>query len=125
MGLLDGLLGNASEIDRDAIDRRLAGVLIDGERVEHAFRLVRDLIVFTNLRLLLIDKQGLSGKKQETLTIPFGSITRFSKENKGRFDRDAEIKVWVRGESVPLELTFRDDKSIDDVYRVLSRAVLA
>lgn len=85
---------------------------------------MRDLIIFTNKRLILIDNQGVMGKKQEVLTVPYGSNTKFSKENAGRFDMNAEIKVWVRGESVPLEFAFRKGSNLDGVYRVLSAYIL-
>jgi len=124
MGLFDALLGNASEVDVNALEATVTSVLIDGENVTHAYQLVRDLIVFTNKRLILVDKQGFTGKKQEMLSIPYGSISKFSKENAGRFDRDAEIKLWVRGDSVPLELSFRAGTDLDGMYRVLSNYVL-
>ena len=62
MGLLDGLLGHGSDVAADDLDRQLAGVLAPGETVRVAFRLIRDLIVFTDRRLILIDKQGVTGR---------------------------------------------------------------
>lgn len=124
MGLLDGLLGNASEVDVGSVEEALATSLIDGEAVLHAYRLLRDMIVVTPHRLIFIDKQGLAGRKQQIDSIPFASIVRFSKENKGRLDRDAELKLWVRGESTPIEYQFRGNKSEDDIYRVVAERVL-
>ena len=63
MGLFSGLLGNASKKDNDKVERQLEGILIPGEQVELAYVLVRDLIVFTEKRLILVDKQGVTGKK--------------------------------------------------------------
>lgn len=125
MGLLSGLLGHASEVDVERLEQEFSTLLIDGETIEHAYKILRDLIVFTSRRLVLVDKQGLTGKKREYLSIPYGSITRFSKETAGRFDMDAEIKVWVRGESSPMKFEFRKDKNVHDVYRVLSSFVLS
>ena len=124
MGLFDALLGNASEVDTKQLESTINPLLIDGEQVEHAYKLVRDLIIFTNKRLILVDKQGVSGKKQEILTVPYGSITKFSKENAGRFDRDAEIKVWVRGEGLPLAFQFRKGSDLNGIYKVLSAYIL-
>jgi len=124
MSIFGNLLGNASEVDTGKLEREFATLLVEGERLEHAFRIFRDLIVFTNKRLVLVDKQGLTGKKTAYLSVPYGSITKFSKESAGRFDLDAEIKVWVRGEATPLEFEFRKDKNIHDVYRVLSAYIL-
>ena len=55
-------------------------ILLEGENVNAAFKLVRDIIVFTDKRLILVDKQGLTGKKTEIQSIPYKSISRFSVE---------------------------------------------
>ena len=61
MGLFDGLLGNATQNNNETAELR--DVLIPNEKVDMAFTLVRDLIVFTDKRLILVDKQGITGKK--------------------------------------------------------------
>lgn len=124
MGVLSGLLGHASEVDVERLEQEFSTMLVEGEKIEHAYRVLRDLIVFTDLRLVLVDKQGLSGKKREYVSVPYGSITRFSKETAGRFDMDAEVKLWLRGESAPMTLEFRKDKNVHDVYRIVSSFVL-
>lgn len=125
MGLFNALLGNASEIDVASLEKEFSTVLIDGESIQHAYKLFRDLIVFTNLRLVLVDKQGVSGKKKEYVCVPYRSIDYFSKETAGSFDLDAEIKIWVKSRPAPLSLSFRKDDQIHDVFRVLSSYVLA
>jgi hypothetical protein len=124
MGLFDMLLGNASEVDPKQLEKLIVPLLVADEKVEHAYRLIRDLIVFTNKRLILVDKQGLTGKKQEILSIPYVRIVKFSKENAGRMDFDAEIKIWVQGEGVPLEFQFKKGSNIDDIYKVLGAYIL-
>lgn len=59
MGFIDGLLGNASTLSTAAVQEELAHILLEGEKVEAAFKLVRDLIVFTDKRLILVDKPPL------------------------------------------------------------------
>ena len=61
MGLLDGMLGNASKIDASAVQKEFQQILAPGERVEHAYQLIRDYFVFTDKRLVLVDKQGMTG----------------------------------------------------------------
>jgi Bacterial PH domain len=58
MGLLDGLLGNASEIDVSKVEGEFAQVLSSGERIEKAYQLIRDLFGFTDKRLLLVDNRA-------------------------------------------------------------------
>lgn len=124
MGLLSGLLGNASEVSADRLEQLLESVLIPGEQVEKAYQLVRDLLIFTNKRLILADKQGVTGKKVQLLTLPYSKVTRFSKEGAGHFDLEAELKVWIGSDKTPLELTFSRSVNIDEVYQVLSTYVL-
>ncbi|UOQ66922.1 PH domain-containing protein [Hymenobacter volaticus] len=124
MGLLDGLLGNASESDAQSIQQELTHLLADGERVEKAYAVIRDLLVFTNKRLILVDKQGVTGKKVEYLSIPYRSVERFSMETTGHFDLESELKIWVRGQADPISKTFRDDNSIRDVNRALAEYAL-
>jgi hypothetical protein len=120
MGLLSGLLGNASTVDKEAVASELQQILAAGEEVDVAFKLIRDLIVFTNKRLLLVDKQGLTGKKIEYHSIPFKSISHFSIETAGHFDLDAELKIWISGAQTPaIAKQFKKDKSIYDIQKVL------
>ena len=93
MGLLDGVLGNASEIDPEKIQQEFSPILAPGERVERAYQLIRDYFVFTDKRFVLVDKQGLTGSKVEYHSIPYKSITHFSVETAGTFDLDAELKM--------------------------------
>ena len=42
------------------------------------------------------DAQGLRGKKIETVSIPYSSISMWSTENAGTLDFNAEIQLWTR-----------------------------
>ena len=125
MGLFSGLLGNASQKDIEKTERQLEDILTTTENVELAFSLIRDLIVFTDKRLILVDKQGVTGKKTTYKSYPYRSISRFSVETAGHFDLDAELKIWVSSAEEPAEtLTFRSDKSVIAIQKALAEAVL-
>ncbi|WP_078546923.1 PH domain-containing protein [Litchfieldia alkalitelluris] len=124
MGLLDGLMGNASEADIKEVSKDLELILTDNERVEKAFKLIRDLIVFTDKRLILIDKQGVTGKKVEYHSIPYRSVTHFSVETAGTFDLDAELKIWISSTTQPVAKQFKKDKNIYDVQKALASYIL-
>ena len=91
MGLLSGLMGNASQKNVDKVERDLEDILVPGEQVTLAFSLIRDLIVFTEFRLILVDKQGVTGKKTSYKSLPYRSISRFSVETSGHFDLNKNI----------------------------------
>jgi hypothetical protein len=124
MPLLSGWMGHAVSVDVAKLQKEYAPLLVEDEKVEAAFQLVRDTFIFTSYRLILVDKQGMSGRKVETLTIPYSSIVCFSKESAGMMDMDAELKIWVRGEDSPIVKEFKKDNSVDEVYRILGQAVL-
>ncbi|PFJ17172.1 cytoplasmic protein [Bacillus cereus] len=119
MGLFSGILGNASNASTESVERDLEKIMLDDEKVEHSYKLIRDLIVFTNRRLILVDKQGISGKKTECHSIPYKSITQFSIETAGHFDLDAELKIWVSSMSVPITKEFKSDDSILNIQKAL------
>lgn len=120
VGILDALMGNASKVDSNKVQDEFSKVLASGERVEHAYQLFRDYLVFTDRRLVLVDKQGLTGSKVEYHSIPYKSITHFSVETAGTFDLDAELKIWISGTSVPLQKRFNRQLSIYEVQAVLA-----
>lgn len=124
MGLLDGLLGNASEVQSEDIQREYANILAPSETIEKAYKLLRDMFIFTSKRLILVDKQGLTGKKLEYHSIPYKSITHFSIETAGHFDLDAELKIWITGQAAPIEKQFNKNLNIYELQSVLAHYVL-
>ena len=123
MGLLGGLMGNASEVDGDKLKQELADVLVAGESVDSAYKVLRDTFVFTNKRLILIDRQGLTGKKVEYLSVPYKSMVSFAVETAGTFDMDSELKIWISGQGV-LQKTFSKGSNIVKVQQSLAKYVL-
>jgi hypothetical protein len=125
MGLMNGLMGHASAVPVEKLAKEFEPILLDDERIEKAFRLVRDMMVFTNKRLIVVNKQGLTGSKTDYQSIPYSSIKMFSKESAGMLDFDAELKIWLTGEATPtIRQEFRKGENVNDAYKVLSRFVL-
>jgi hypothetical protein len=123
MGLLSALLGNASEADIEDVERTLGEILAEDEKVERAFRLVRDLLIFTNHRFILVDRQGITGKKTSYDSIPYRAITHFAVETAGHFDLEAELKIWISGTLEPIQRTFTRGQSILEVQKALASYV--
>ena len=123
MGLLGGLMGNASEVDGDKLQQELADILVAGESVDSAYKVLRDTFVFTNKRLILIDRQGITGKKVEYLSVPYKSMVSFAVETAGMFDMDSELKIWISSQGV-LQKTFSKGSNIVKVQQSLAKYVL-
>ena len=124
MGLLDGIRGNASEVNIQEVQKDYANILAPAESIEKAYKLIRDMFVFTNKRLILVDKQGITGKKVEYHSIPYKSITHFSIETAGSFDLDAELKIWLSGMQQPIQKQFNKSLNIYELQSVLASYVL-
>ena len=102
MGLLSNLLGNATEIDIAKVQAELEPVLVPGESIGRGFKIFRDMFIFTDHRLIMIDKQRLTGSKVTYHSILYRNITQFSVETAGSFDADSELKIWVSGGGMPI-----------------------
>lgn len=117
-------MGHPTEVSLEKVAKEFEPILIEGESLEKAFKLIRDMFVFTNKRLILINKQGITGSKVEYQSIPYPSIIRFAKESAGLLDLDADLKIWVRGTSEPFKQHFGKGDNINEVYRLLGKYVL-
>jgi hypothetical protein len=122
--MLQGLFGNATEVNAKELQKDLEATIIQGETVVKAFRIVRDLFIFTDKRLLLIDKQGFSGKKAEYHSIPYHSISHFSVETAGTFDMDAEMKIYIYGNPTPIRREFKRGTDLVGVQKVLAQFIV-
>ncbi|WP_062012538.1 PH domain-containing protein [Aureimonas sp. AU4] len=124
MGFLTGLLGLAGDVDREGLARELGPVLLPDEGIEVAFQIVRDQIVFTDRRLILVDKQGVSGRKRAYHSVPYRAITMFSIETAGSFDADAELRIWISGQPTPLTQKLSRGVDLSGISQALAAGVL-
>lgn len=125
MGLFSELMGNASEVDASQLNEELGPILADNESVELGFKMIRDLFVFTNKRLVLVDKQGITGSKVEFLSIPYKSIARFAVETTGTFDSDSELRIWVGSDPNPIEKELDGSADIAAIQKKLANCIFS
>lgn len=124
MGLFDQIMGNSSEQNPNDVQAEFTDYLLEDEVVEASYILIRDLLVFTNKRILIVDKQGFSGKKIEFITIPYKHIRAYSVENAGTFDIDAELKIFVAGMQLPIVKLFDKNTDIISLQKLISKHVI-
>jgi len=97
--------------------------LIDGEELLGSFQAVRDKVVITTKRIIVINVQGLTGKKVDYTSLPYTKVQSFSVETAGWVDLDCEIELWFSGlGSVKLEIIGNFD--IVRFNKVLSELIL-
>lgn len=124
MGLFLGEAKKTGSVEARKFHSEYGQLLVDGEIIEAGFVVLRDTFLFTNKRLILVDIQGVSGRQMEYLSIPYCSIVKFSVQTGGSFDLNAELKIWIGSDTIPLEKKFNKDLSIYEVQKVLASHVL-
>ncbi|MDH6365017.1 hypothetical protein M2139_002018 [Enterococcus sp. PF1-24] len=91
--LVQGAMGNFSEKSTEDLAQEFNQYLFDNEAIEMGFQLIRDVIIFTNQRIIYVDKQGTTGKKTAILTIFLDSIVHVEMEIAGFGIDDSEIEI--------------------------------
>lgn len=125
MSMFDRLTGNAGKVDNENALKVVEGLLTSTEEIVSTYKLIRDYIIFTNKRLILIDIQGI-GTKKEIQSVPYRSISRFTIEPAGTGDIDSEIDLYISNSQDPvvnLELG-RNRENIYEIARTLAEEIL-
>ncbi|WP_054741774.1 PH domain-containing protein [Cellulosilyticum ruminicola] len=98
-------------------------ILVPNEKIEVAFRTVRDKVIFTSKRIITVNIQGVSGKRKDYTTIPYGRIQAFSVQTSGTFDLESELNIWISSVGkLHFEISGRYD--VQNINRLLSEYVL-
>ena len=82
--ILQGMMGNLSEISGEALEKKFGSYLMEGETI---------LIVFTDRRLITFDKQDAVSPKMRVDSIYLDSITQVSLETAGIGIDDSRITI--------------------------------
>jgi hypothetical protein len=93
----NGMVFKLKEAVLDEVEPSIRPLLVPGERPVVAFKAVRDYVVFTDKRLLTVNVQGITGKKQDFTSLPYKKVQAWSVETAGSFDLDAELELWFSG----------------------------
>lgn len=124
MGIMSAITGNAGEITAAEATQVVGQLLIQNEQIYKAYQVGRDTFVFTDKRVILVDRQGLVGSKTEYRTIPYRSITNYSVETAGPMDLDAELKIWIASAPLPITKEFNKKVNVYEVQNLLAQMIL-
>lgn len=119
-----GLFARLKKVGNDEFGKIIADFLIDGETVIGAYKSVRDGVVFTSKRIIAINVQGITGKKQDYTSIPYSKISTFSLETAGVFDLDSELELYMSGVG-KVKFQFTGSTDVKAICRAISQYTLA
>jgi len=86
------------------IPQDVQNLLVQGEQAVGAYKTFRDTAIFTNMRLIVRDAQGMTGKKVEIYSLPYSRIDMWSSENAGTLDWNSELEMWTRAGHIKVKL---------------------
>lgn len=84
-------------VNSDVVIGSVNPLLIDEEHVQLVCKAVRDFVVFTDRRIIAVDRQGFTGERTDFTTIPYNKIQVFSVVTAGTFDTDGVLEVYMTG----------------------------
>ncbi len=111
------------EADSEELGRSVHPLLVPGENVVAAFKAMRDYVVFTDKRLIAVNVQGMTGKKQDYTSLPYAKIQAWSVETAGNFDLDAELELWFSGLG-RVRLEFKGESDIRSLGQMIATYAL-
>ena len=120
----NGFFARLKKVNNDEFGKIINDFLIDGEYVIGAYKSVRDGVVFTNKRIIAINVQGLTGKKQDYTSIPYSKISAFSLETAGFFDLDSELELYMSGVG-KVKFQFTGSTDVKEICKAISTYTLA
>lgn len=96
---------------------------IPGEEIIGTYQAIRDGVVFTNKRIIVINIQGITGKKKDFTSLPYSKIQAYSVETAGTFDLDSELELWFSSLG-KIKLEFVSQANVSEICKMISMHVL-
>lgn len=93
MGVATGLFGGYTELTPEAATQQYGMYLLQGESFTRVFALLRDKMLFTNMRIIFIDHQGATGVKTTVDSINLKGIISVKLETGGLGFDHAEVEL--------------------------------
>ena len=110
-------------VNDNSFEKMVSPILVDNEEIVRSFQSIRDGVVFTNLRIITINIQGITGKKKDFTSLPYSKIQAFSVETAGAFDLDSELELWFSGMG-RVKLEFIGATDVAYLCKMISQRVL-
>ena len=104
-------------------DEGIKSLFVPNENTVQVYKGVRDYIVFTNKRIIIVNVQGMTGKKKDFTSIPYKNINTFSIESAGMLDRDCELEIYISAIG-KLHFEFSGSSNIVAIGQMLANYIL-
>ncbi len=114
----NGSVFKLHKVDNNAVGANLNALLLPNESIIGTYKTVRDYVVFTDLRAICVNIQGV-GKKQDLTSMPYKHITVFSVETAGVMDISSELCLYFSGVG-EVRFEFTGESDIVRIGKIIS-----
>ena len=112
-----------SVIDPATVMGEIQPLLLKNEQVMSAYKAMRDYVVFTNMRVISVNVQGITGKKKDYTSLPYSKVTAYSIETAGTLDLDSELEMYFSGMG-KVKFEFTGNSNILQIGQMISAYIL-
>jgi len=125
MNFISNFLNSSGVLENAKIEELYSSLITGDEQIEVGFKLNEDIFIFTNKRLLLVEKLREEESMISYLSFPYSNISHFSVEAKKSFDHKATLKIWLYGQhDAALDKAFNKSVDVYEVQKILAGHVL-
>ena len=123
-----GIMGDANflnlrQIPNSQVRGEVTSLFVNGENIVSAFQTVRDQVVFTDKRIIVINVQGITGKKVSYSSYPYSKVQYYSIETAGMFDIDSELILYFSN-GASLQFDFKSEVNIRQISTLIASYIL-
>src|SRR5690349_8784682 len=98
----------------------LTAHLVDGETVHAAFVAPTGIILFTDRRILLAQREHLLEVRIETSSYPYRSVRHFSIQEGESAESRSTVRIWLGDEPQPLHLRANPGTDLRPLQKLLA-----
>lgn len=114
---------NLKQINLSKVRKEVFDFLVADEDLIQAFETIRDQVIFTTKRILVINVQGITGKKKSYISYPYSKVQYFGIETAGVLDIDSELMLAFNDGS-KLSFDFKSNVDITKISKCIAQFVL-
>ena len=101
------------------------GLLIEDEVPVMAFKTIRDQLIFTNMRIIAVDVQGLTGSRKSFSSMPYSKIQFFSIQTPSVAELVPDSELFLMfSNGFTAKFEFKGNVDIGAIGRMISEYVL-
>lgn len=88
------------------------------ETVMGCYKGIRDLVIFTDVRVVSVDVQGITGKQKVMVSIPYTHICEMMIETSGYLDMDTDLYLQTTAGNV-MAYSFKNGNEVVNIQNCI------